>query len=77
MIKHISEQNFITAFLTLNGKIIVNHYENAKQSDGSIFRYVEQDEYDYSIALVQELDELFDCDVLDNMDNPNELYGGY
>ena len=77
MLKHIDTKDFRTAFLTLEGKIIVEFYDYADQNDGTTFRFVEQQEYDYSIGLVQELDELFDFDVSANIDDINDIYGRY
>lgn len=77
MLKHIDTQDFISAFLTLNGTIIVSYYDYADQSDGTTFKFVEQDEYNYSVALVQELDELFNCDVHENTDDINDMYEWY
>jgi len=68
MLKHIDINDFRTAFLTLEGKIIVEFYDYANQNDGTTFRFVEQQEYDYSIGLVQELDELFDFDIQENIE---------
>ena len=73
MLEHIDKKDFRTAFLTLGGKVIVEFYDEADQSDGSTYRFVNQVEYDYSLELVQELDETFDFDLFRNIDSPFDI----
>ena len=73
MLNYIDRKDFRTAFLTLDGKVIVEFYDYADQSDGSTWRFVEQREYDYTLGLLQELDEMFDFDLFENIDSPFEI----
>ena len=73
MLEHIDIKDFRTAFITLGGKVIVEFYDYADQDGGSTFRFVNQQEFDYSLELVQELDEIFGFDLFRNIDSPFDL----
>lgn len=73
MLEHIDTKDFRTAFLTLGGKVIVEFYDEADQDDSYTYRFVNQQEFDYSLELVQELDEIFGFDLFRNIDSPFDL----